>query len=72
MQIDHQLTYPLSREEYETVLDGKQFAIFLWGRVEYFDAFGIERHLTYRYQLGGAEQFRVGVMHLSPYGNEAD
>lgn len=63
---------PLTEDDMTILCNGTEARAYLFGKVSYEDAFGTQRSLRYRFQMGGAEMLRVGYMHIAPQGNEGD
>ena len=62
---------PLTPQQFAAVQDGAS-RIYVYGRVQYFDAFNVERNTRFRLQFGGKALIDIGRMAWTDSGNEAD
>jgi hypothetical protein len=64
------MQWPLT-EEWVTLLNSRAAAIYVYGRIDFTDAFGRPRWVKYRYMTGGNEGFdREGRLAICQEGNE--
>jgi hypothetical protein len=59
-------------DEHKQLIRSGVMRIFMWGRVDYVDAFGVPRHTSFRVMYGDPGSVRTGTVTWCENGNDAD